>query len=138
MDGDPVTGEPSEPTEQITFAEMLTRLCPHYMAMGMTYDQFWNTNTRAHKAYRDAYELRQKNDEWDRWRRGAYVYDAILRLSPVLRASFGKGKVEPIKYPDEPWPLTQKEADEREEAERASRFKNFMATLEKESEKGGK
>ena len=103
------------------------------MSIGMSYHDFWHLNTSAHKAYRDAYKIKLHNDEWDRWRRGAYVYTAILRLSPVLRASWGKGKLEPEKYLEQPWPLTEKEAEEREEAERKMRFDRFLRQLESES-----
>jgi hypothetical protein len=50
-----------------------------------------------------------------------------------MRASFGGGRVEPGKYPDEPWPLTEKEAREREEAMRIKRVEQFMAKLTAES-----
>ena len=132
MDGDHVSGEPSQsPT---TFAAMFAELCPQYMSLGMTYDQFWHSSTVVHKAYREAYKIRQHNEEWARWRQGAYIYDALLRVAPVMRAAFGKGKVEPGKYPDEPWPLTEKEACEREEAMRIKHMEQFMARLTAESE----
>lgn len=121
MDGDPVDGEPSEP---MSLVDVLVKLCPSYMAMGMTYDEYWHSNTAHHKAIREEYKIRKHNEEWARWRQGAYFYDALLRVAPVIRAAFGKGKVEPGKYPDQPWPLTEKEAREQEEArERENYFK---------------
>lgn len=104
------------------------------MSLGMTYEQFWHCGTAMHKAYREAFMIRQHNEEWSRWRQGAYIYDALLRVAPVMRAAFGKGKVEPGKYPEEPWPLTEKEAREREEAMRIRRMEQFMARLTAESE----
>ena len=83
-------------------------------------------------AYRTNYKM--QNDEWARWRQGAYFYDALLRVAPVMRAAFSKGKVEPGKYPNRPWPLTEKEAQEQEAAEKRKRFERFMAMLNKESE----
>lgn len=143
MDGDHVTPSQSNDADgykesntsnRSSFAATLTALCPQYMAMGMTYDQFWHSNTAAHKAFREAYMMRLHNEEWARWRQGAYTYTALLMAAPVMRASFGKGKVEPGKYPDEPWPLTEKEAKEREEAKRIRRMEQFMARLEAEQE----
>jgi hypothetical protein len=104
------------------------------MVMGMSYDEYWNGHAILTKYYREAYDLRNHNDEWDRWRRGAYFYDALLRVAPVMRAGFGSGKAEPGKYPEEPWPLTEKEAREREEAKRQARLERLMAVLSKESE----
>ena len=113
MDGDPVTGEPSQDhKEPVSLTETFIKLCPQYMAMGMTYDEFWNCNTKVHKAVREAYELRMKREEWGRWRQAMYIYDTLLRVSPVFQAAFSKRKVEPGKFPDEPWPLTEKEKRE--------------------------
>ena len=129
MDGDPVTGEPSQPPENIpdSLGELFVSLCPQYMAMGMTYDQFWNRNTKMHKAYRDAYEVKQRNDEWARWRQGAYNYDALIRVAPVMRAALSNKPVRPEPYPDEPWPLTQREADARQEAKDRANYQKALA-----------
>ena len=114
------------------------KVFPSYIVMGMTYQQFWHGQAWLAKAYRDAYEMQQKNAEWDRWRQGAYFYDALLRVAPVMRASFSKTKVEPGKYPDEPWPLTAKEAQEREEAKRRRTFEQMLAKMNAESERNAK
>jgi len=130
VDGEPV-GEPSE------CADLLAKLCPQYMSMGMTYDEFWNSNTTVHRAYREAYELRVRQEEWGRWRQGAYVFTALLCAAPIFR-SFTKGEPKPGKYPTEPWPITEKEAQEREEKERNERFERFLAKLNQESETSAK
>lgn len=136
MDGDPVTGEPSKgkaAAASVTFTDVFVKLCPQYMAMGMSYHDYWHSNSSAHVAYREAYELRMKQEEWSRWRMGAYMYNTLALVSPLFRA-FGKGHVEAGKYPEEPWPLTQKEADEREEAKRRLRFEQYLAHMNLESE----
>lgn len=135
MDGNPVEGEPSNPENNVSsFAEVLYQLCPQYMMMGMTYDEFWNRNTTCHKAYREAYKLRIQQEEWARWRQGAYIYDVLLRVAPVLRP-FAKGKVEPGKYPEEPYPLTEKEVKEREEAREKANYEAYIARMEAASER---
>lgn len=118
----------------MTLADMFTGLCPYYIAMGMTYDEFWNCNTKVHKAYRDAWEQKKQFGNWERWMQGAYIYDALLRVAPVMRAAFSKTRVEPGKYPEEPYPLSQKEATNREEAKRQARLFRLLAVLNKESE----
>lgn len=135
MEGSPLMGEPSQKrTEPITFTELFRELCPVYMAMGMTYNQFWHCNTKVHKAYRESWEIKRRNEEWARHRQGAYIYDAMLRVAPVLRA-FGKGKVEPGKYPDEPWPLTQEEADERKRRDAREKYYRMREKLMVEAQK---
>lgn len=137
MEGAPVTGEPSDGdnSEAVSLVETFRKLCPMYMVMGMTYDQFWHCNTVVHKAYREAWEIHKQNDEWSRWRQGAYFYDALLRVAPVMRSSMSKTHVEPGKYPDEPWPLTEKEAKERELRRERENTERFIKQLEIESER---
>ena len=108
MDGDSVKEEPS--TAYSTFTEVFIAMCPYYMEMGMTYYDYWHMNTSVHKAYRDAYEIHRKNEEWARHRQGMYFMQALT----VGLQGFSKDKSSKEKYPDEPWPLTQREADERQ------------------------
>lgn len=134
MDGDPVTGEPSQAAEDTSLAAMLTKLCPAYMVMGMSYDQFWHCNTKVHKAYREAFNIKKRNDEWGRWRHVAYIYDTLLRVSPVFRSNT-KGRPEPGKYPEEPWPLTDKEYEEMEERHEKERYERYLAKMNAASER---
>ena len=146
MDGDPVReGEPENAHDgsddgnadvaPIRLAEMLTNLCPAYMAMGMGYEEYWNCNTKVHKAYRLAWEQKKKYRNWEMWWQGGYIYDALLKVAPVMRAALGKGKVEAGKYAEEPYPLTKKEAEEIQERKRVENMKRMLAVLEMESAK---
>lgn len=101
------------------------------MMMGMTYSEYWNSNTDVHKNVRQAYELRRQHEEWARWRLGAYFYNALMCAAPVMNA-FSKSH-ELGKYPQEPFPLTAKESREREKRDHKLRYEKFMAQLEKES-----
>lgn len=111
------------------------KLCPAYMAMGMTWDEFWHRPTKVHWAYRKAWEQKKAYRNWEMWWQGSYVYDALLRVSPLMRAAFGKGRVEADKYPDEPYPMSKKEAEERAEAKRVQSLKRLFETLNRESSK---
>lgn len=122
MDGDLVTPGPSPTDEDLSLAGLFETLCPHYMAMGMTYWQFWNCPTRMHKAVRKAYEIRNRNEEWSRWRQGAY----FMRALAVAMAGFSKNKTND-KYPDEPWPLTQREKGERDAARDRANYEKALA-----------
>lgn len=135
MDGDHVKGEPSQNTsvQYSCLAEMFTKLCPYYMALGMTYTEFWHCNTTMHKAFRKAWEQKKLYRNWEMWMQGMYFYDALLKVAPVMRASMGKSRVEPGEYPSEPYALTAKEAHEREEAKRNARLERLFVMLSKES-----
>lgn len=133
MDGNPVKG----PSTEHTLTEIFVRLCPEFMNMGMTYDEYWNRNTTVHRAYREAYKLRLKHEEWSRWRQGMYDFAALLCAAPMMRA-FGKKDQRPGEYPSEPLPIFQEEVKAREEAERKRRFEQFRAQLIQESKNAGK
>lgn len=130
MDGDPVTGEPSkEPELRKTLAEVFYELFPQYLAIGMTYDEYWHGCPSLARAYRKAWEMKRDQRNWELWLQGAYVYDALLKAAPVLRASFSKGKVEPGKYPDQPYPITERQLRDREDAEKKAAFDRMLNDL---------
>ena len=106
--------------------------------MGMTWDEFWHCNTKVHKAVREAWEIKKQYQNWEMWMQGAYFYDALLRVAPVMRAAFGKGKVEPGEYPKEPYPLSLKEAEERKAAREKARFEKMLAVMNHEAAENAK
>lgn len=65
--------------------------------------------------YRKAHEIQREQREFDAWLYGAYVYEAIARCSPILRA-FSKAK-QPEKYIDNPYKIKREnEAQEKEKS----------------------
>ena len=110
------------------------QLCPDYMAMGMSYREFWHSNTKVHWACRKAWEQRKAYRNWEMWWQCGYIYETLLRVAPVIRTTFGGGRAEAGKYPDEPYPLTAKEAEARKEQKRREKLRRMIAVFEKESE----
>ena len=128
MDGDAVEAEPSE---DISISEFFIRMFPYYMNMGMSYNEYWHGPAWLVKAYREAYETRLKNEEWARHRQGMYYLQALK----VALSGFNKDKSKSEKYPEEPWPMTEKEAKEQEKRKEERNFKEFLSQLEAESER---
>lgn len=126
MDGDAVTAEPS------TLTEFFIRMFPYYMTLGMSYDEYWHGPAWLCAAYREAHDMRMKREEWARHRQGAYIYHAILCAAPVIKPFVKDAK--PGKYPDEPWPLTQQEADERERQREIAGYEKALARRRAEIE----
>ena len=102
------------------------------MAMGMSYDEFWHCNTKVHRAYRLAWKQKKAYRNWEMWWQGVYIYEALLKVAPVMRAAFGKGKVEAGKYSEEPYPMSRKEAEEREERRRQEALKRMLEVFKRE------
>ena len=92
------------------------------MSFGMTYEQYWDGDVFAHKAYREAERLRMNHENQMAWLQGMYIYQAIGALSPVLRA-FSKGKAKP--YLEEPIDLFEEERRKREEREARERYERI-------------
>lgn len=93
------------------------------------------------KAYREAEELRRERVNQEAWLQGMYVYDAISRLSPILRA-FAKKGTKPQPYLEEAYAINKKtvreakEKKERANAEKGLRYMQaYMAQANKKQER---
>ena len=84
------------------------------MAIGMSYDDFWNGDVSMVKAYRLSYELKEKRKNQELWLQGMYFYEALCDASPLFRFSMKKGIIKPEPYLKEPYPITASEVRERE------------------------
>lgn len=123
-DGYKIAARPSFYTEQFE------RVCPYYMHMGVSYEQFWNGDVEIAKMARQAYELKMDEQNQFAWLQGMYVYNAVAALAPALKA-FAKGKAQP--YPQEPYGFAEREkvlSGQKEEKKKESaedmRFNAFM------------
>lgn len=105
----------------------------------MTPEEYWDGDVWLVEYYRKAEELRQKRLNAQAWLQGAYVYDAIGRLSPILKPFVKKAKPQP--YPARPY--GDKEAqpeispEQRAENERLKAilfFKNWASAAKKQFE----
>lgn len=111
-----------------TYTDKFKEIFPYYLAIGMTYDQFWNDDPELVKFYRKADEINRERRNQEMWFQGMYIYDAICCASPILQAFAKKGtKARP--YPDSPYPIT-KRTQVKEKKERLSKgdkaAKTFM------------
>lgn len=113
------------------------------MAMGMTYDQFWNGDPTMARYFRKAHELRQEQENQRLWLQGLYFYEALCDVSPTLRA-FKPQK--PLEYRHEPIPLsgrpersdTREISKEEQSDNKAKVFMEMFATrFNQEYEKKG-
>ena len=94
------------------------------MAMGMTYDQFWDGEVTAHKCFREAKKIRLSEQNQMAWLQGMYVYEAIADLAPALKA-FARGRAKP--YTKEPYDLFEGERKAREEREARAKEERLKA-----------
>lgn len=74
-----------------SYSEIFLAKFPYYLSIGMTEEQYWDRDSTLVKSYRKAEELRKERVNQEMWLQGMYIYDAISRLSPILRAFAKKG-----------------------------------------------
>lgn len=93
-----------------TYTEKFNELFPYYISIGMTEEQYWDKDNQLVIAYRKADELRMARKNQEMWLQGAYFYDALCRVSPILHA-FAKKGAKPTPYLSEAYALTEKQAE---------------------------
>lgn len=104
----------SDNVEHIFLYKKFQEVCPFFISIGMTYEQFWRDDVTMTKMYLKAYEIRQKNeieiDQWNIWKQGMYIYEALCDVSPVLHA-FSKKGTKPLPYPEVPYGMEDKKKE---------------------------
>lgn len=113
-------GERFKIDEEFSLTEIFKQQFPFYLAIGMTYEQYWHGEAWLTKSYREAYELKKQIKDYDLWRQGMYFYEALLDVSPVLHA-FAKSGTKPNKYSEKPYSEMVKEDDEYVKQEKAEK-----------------
>ena len=125
-------GQNSSPSS-FTYTEKFYEVFPYYLAIGMTPEQFWDSDCTLVKYYRKAEEIRNEKRNQELWLQGMYVYEAICDVAPILHA-FAKKGTKPTPYSAKPYPLNDKQTKRDEEekqrklTEKGKRFMEAMAT----------
>lgn len=92
------------------------------MSFGMTYQEFWDGDVKAHKMYRLAKREKVIAENRMMWLQGMYFYEALLDAGRYIKA-FSKSK--PAPYPDKPYDLFAEERRRREEKEQRERYERI-------------
>ena len=92
--------------EYISLSDEFKKACPHFITMGMTYEQFWYGDPTIAKSYLNAFKIKQKREmeilDYKMWKQGMYIYEALCDVSPILHA-FSKKGTKPLPYPEVPY-----------------------------------
>lgn len=98
-------------TNETSLKEYFDKLFEFALAIGMTYDQFWNDDVELLNRYYGAEMIRQKKRNNEMWLQGAYIYNAIGSLAPILNGMVKNPKAQP--YMKQPIPITESERQEQ-------------------------
>lgn len=124
----PAGGGEDDPAP-LTYSDCFRQHLPYYLSIGMSWDQFWHGDCTMVKYYREADRMRRERVNQEAWLHGLYTYEAIADLSPILRASFGKGVRKPLDYPKQPYALDEQEREERKRKEEALKLEQMKAKM---------
>ena len=118
--GDRLTEEdsPKQPS-QTPYGDTFDELCPHYLAMGMPYDLYWDGEVGSKTAYRKAYQIqmesKQRMTDQANWNMGQYII-AVLQAVPLFVGGLNTKGVNLPTYPDKP--ILEKHIEEKNEEDR--------------------
>ena len=100
------------------------------MSIGMTYQQYWYDDATISRAFLEAYRRRKREENERLWLQGRYFYDGVSR---AISNAFGKKSAPKQYYPDEPYPLYEKqktkEEIERENEKERQRAHDYFAAV---------
>jgi len=89
-----------------------------YLAMGMTYEQFWEMESWLVKSFRKAhkirYEEKQNEINYSAWLSGVYTMKALQTGIPVVVNGFVKTHVDLPQFPEKPIDFAANSKAERE------------------------
>lgn len=94
-----------------SYTKVFEEMCPFFMAIGMSYEEYWNEDCWIASYYLKAYKIKREQQNEILWLQGVYIYEALCDVSPVLHA-FSKKGTKPSPYPKEPYDLFKKKEKE--------------------------
>lgn len=119
---------PSQKKEEQSYSEIISNVCPDYLAMGMTLEEFWHGDSDYFEYVRKAHKLRCQHENYNAWLQGVYIYNALQCVAPMYRDLVKDHRAD--KYFTEPIEIYPKEttAAEKERAEDVKELEN-QATI---------
>ena len=116
-------------TSPTPYGDMFDEALPHYLAMGMTWDEFWDGEYGMKKACRKAYQIRMENEQRiadrNNWYMGQYIIN-VLQAVPLFVAGFNTKGVNLPDYPDKPY---YERFDEQKKEETRKRHEEDQSKL---------
>lgn len=132
MEGNEVDLLPNLPSEEeekqksdTPISDMLDKLCPYYMMIGVSYDEFWNGDYTRLKYYVEKHKLEIEKRNQELWLQGLYNFDA---LTTAISNALAKSASQRKKYPEKPYRITE-QSEEEKQAEKQKMVDDFRSQL---------
>ena len=101
------------PTQPKSNLEILEECCSFYLAIGMSYAEYWEGDPSLARYYRKAYQIKQEEINNNAWLQGLYIYDAV---STAMHNALRDKKTRIREYAKQPYDFKNREKTEAEKA----------------------
>lgn len=111
-----------------SYSEQFHEQFPYYLAVGMTYELYWEGDPQLAAEYRKADKLKRQRMNEDQWWQGLYFYNALCCVAPIFH-DFAKKGTKAHPYPETPYVIDRKQreiAEENEKRRKADAAKQYM------------
>lgn len=102
-----------QPTQEKTNSEIFDECFPFYLAIGMSYAEYWTGDSSLVRYYRKAYQIKQDEINNNAWLQGMYIYDAV---STALHNALRGKNTRVREYAKQPYDFKHREKTEAEKA----------------------
>ena len=106
----------NSPTQRKTNTEIFEECFPFYLAIGMSYAEYWEGDPKLTQYYRKAYQIKQEEINNNAWLQGMYIYDAVSTALHNALRGMGKSKPPAKDYAKQPYEFRNKVKTEAEKA----------------------
>ena len=104
------------PTQEKTYTEIFEESFPFYLAIGMSYAEYWESDSTLARYYRKAYLIRQEEINNNAWLQGMYIYDAVSTALHNALRGMGKNKPPARDYAKQPYEFKNKAKTDAQKA----------------------
>lgn len=104
------------PTREKTNTEIFEDCFPFYLAIGMSYAEYWEGDATLARYYRKAYQIKQDEINNNAWLQGMYIYDAVSTALHNALRGMNKNKPPIQHYAKQPYEFKNKVKTEAEKA----------------------
>lgn len=77
---DSIEGDDNADTSTNDYKQILNEWFPYYLALGMTYEQYWHGDPYLTVYYQKAKKMKFDYDNQMAWINGLYIYDAVSAI----------------------------------------------------------
>ena len=100
-------------TREKSYTEIFEENFPFYLAIGMSFAEYWSGDPSLVRYFRKAYLIKQEEINNNAWLQGVYIYDAVsTALHNALRGKNTKAR----EYAKQPYNFENRQKSESEKA----------------------